>query len=265
SVSDVSWVLSAYAIVYAALLVPFGKIGDIVGRRRGFIAGILAFGGGSALCAAAPTPPFPIGARGIPAGGPAPGTPPPLGLLLPVLSPQKRPVAIGGWAAMGAVGAAAGPPLGGVLTEINWHWIFIINVPFALLTAVLATRVGDFRDPARPKLPDTVGTVLLIGAVVLVNLGLVKGSDWGWSSASVIGPLVGSVLLGVVFVLRPSRHSAPVLELSILKVPAFALSSLSAALFFAAFAAMLLSNVMYLTEVWHYSALKAGLGLTPGP
>jgi EmrB/QacA subfamily drug resistance transporter len=265
SISDVSWVLNAYAIVYAALLVPAGKLGDIFGRRRVFVAGLVAFGIGSALCAVAPNLQFLIAARVLQAAGAAAVTPTSLGLLMPVLPPQKRPVAIGGWAAIGAVGAAVGPPLGGVLTDIDWKWIFLINVPIALVTAVIAwRRLDEVRDPAKPQLPDMVGTLLLIASVTLINLGLVKGPDWGWDGRAV-GSMVGAVLLAVVFVVRSRRHSAPVLELSIMRVPAFALSCISATLFFAAFAVMLLSNVLYLTEVWHYSPIKAGVALTPGP
>jgi EmrB/QacA subfamily drug resistance transporter len=265
SVSDVSWVLSAYAIVFAALLVPAGKLGDILGRRFVFVAGIVTFGVGSALCAAAPSLPFLIAARVIQAAGAAAVTPTSLGLLLPFVPPNKRAVAIGGWAAIGAVGAAAGPPLGGVLTQLSWHWIFIVNVPFALLTAVIAWRtLAEVKDPAKPPLPDAVGTGLLMGAVALITLGLVKGSDWLWDYR-VTGTLAGGVLFGVLFVLRSRRHPAPVLELSILRVPAFALASASGALFFASFGAMLLSNVIFLTDVWHYSSLTAGLALTPGP
>ena len=265
SISDVSWVLSAYAIVFAALLVPAGKLGDILGRRFVFVAGILAFGVGSALCAAAPSLQFLIAARVLQAAGAAAVTPTSLGLLLPVVPPQRRAVAIAGWAAIGAVGSAAGPPLGGLLTQLSWHWIFIVNVPLALVTAVIAwRRLDEVRDPAKPPLPDAVGTVMLIGTVALLTLGLVKSTDWQWDGR-VIGSLAGAVLLGTVFVLRSRRHVAPVLELAILRVPAFALACASAALFYASFGAMLLSNVIYLTHVWHYSALTAGLALAPGP
>jgi hypothetical protein len=124
--------------------------------------------------------------------------------------------------------------------------------------------LAEIRDPARPPLPDALGTGLLIAAIGLLTLALVKGADWNWD-ARILGSLAASLLLGGAFVARSSRHPAPVLELSILRVRAFALASASAALFFAAFAAMLLSNVIFLTEVWHYSALEAGLALTPGP
>jgi MFS family permease len=163
------------------------------------------------------------------------------------------------------VGAASGPPLGGLLAEISWHWIFIVNLPLALIAALVAARVlTEIRDPDKPPLPDALGTALLIAGVGLLTLALVKGPGWEWD-ARVVGSLAGSAVLGAAFVARSGRHPAPVLELSILRVPAFALASVSAALFFAGFAAMLLSNVVFLTDVWDYSALKAGLALTPGP
>ena len=265
SVSDVSWVLNVYAIAFAALLVPAGKLGDILGRRRVFVTGLLLFGAGSALCAAAPSLGFLIAARAVQAVGAAAVTPTSLGLVLPIFPPQRRPLVISGWAAIGAVGAASGPALGGALTEISWHWIFIVNVPLALIASVAAVRVvAEIRDPDPQPLPDWVGTVLLIGAIGLLTLALVQGSTWDWD-ARVIVCLAGATGLGTLFVLRSAHHPAPVLELSILRVRAFALSSLSAALFFAAFAAMLLSNVLFLTDVWHYTAIKAGLLMTPGP
>jgi EmrB/QacA subfamily drug resistance transporter len=265
SLSAVSWVLNAYAIVYAALLVPAGKIGDIVGRRRVFAVGLVAFAAGSALSAAAPSIDALVAARVLQAAGAAAVTPTSLGLLLPAFPPERRAVAIGGWAAVGGVGAASGPPLGGLLTSISWHWIFIVNVPLALGAAAAAVRVlPEIRDPARPRLPDALGTLLLIAAVGLVTLGLVRGSQWNWDVRAT-ACFAAAAVLTVALGLRSRRHPAPALELSILRVPAFALSSAAAALFFAAFAAMLLSNVIFLTSVWHYSAITAGFALTPGP
>jgi MFS family permease len=181
------------------------------------------------------------------------------------VSKSARPAAIGAWAGIGAVGAAAGPPLGGLLTELSWHWIFIVNVPLTLIALVASFRVlPEVRDPARPPLPDLVGTVLLIASVALATLGLVKGGAWNWDGR-VIACIGAALLLAAAFVARSRRHPSPVLELSILRRPAFALASLSAALFFASFSVMLLGNVLFLTGVWHYSVLRAGLALTPGP
>jgi EmrB/QacA subfamily drug resistance transporter len=264
SVANVSWVMNAYAIVFAALLVPAGKLGDVVGRRRVFIVGLAAFGLGSALCAAAPTLGFLIGARVLQGAGAAAVTPTSLGLLLPSVPPARRAAAIGGWAAIGAVGGASGPVLGGLLTELSWHWIFIVNVPLTLIVLVASPRVlPEIRDPARPPLPDGPGTVILIAAVAAATLGLVQGPAWQWD-IRVIGCFLGAAALAAVFTVRSTRHRSPVLDLAIVRVPAFALASLSATLFFASVAAMLLSNVLFLTGVWHYSVLDTGLALTPG-
>jgi EmrB/QacA subfamily drug resistance transporter len=265
SLPSVSWVLNVYAIVFAALLVPAGKLGDVIGRRRVFVIGLLAFAAGSALCAVAPSLELLIGARVLQAGGAAAVTPTSLGLVLPAFPVERRPAAIGGWAAIGAIGAASGPPLGGLLAEVSWHWIFLVNVPLALGAALAAVRVlSEIRDPARPPLPDALGTVLGIASIGVLTLGLVKSSDWSWD-LRVVMSLAAAGALAAAFVARSARHPAPVLELSIVRVPAFALASASAALFFAAFAAMLLSSVIFLTEVWQFSSLKAGLALTPGP
>ncbi|GIH52356.1 drug resistance transporter, EmrB/QacA subfamily [Microbispora rosea] len=265
TVAGVSWVLNAYAIVFAALLVPAGKLGDVVGRRRVFIAGLFAFGLGSALCAASPSLGFLIAARILQGAGAAAITPASLGLLLPSIPPRSRAAAIGVWSALGAVGAASGPSLGGLLTQVSWHWIFIVNVPLTAIVLAGAYRVlPEIRDPARPPLPDGLGTLVLIAAVSLATLGLVQGHAWNWD-ARVIGCFAAAVVLAAVFAARSRRHRAPVLELSIVRVPAFALSALSAALFSAAFSAMLLANVLFLTGTWHYSILRAGLALTPGP
>ncbi|GIH96011.1 MFS transporter [Planobispora siamensis] len=265
SVAGVSWVLNAYAIVFAALLVPAGKLGDVVGRRRVFAVGLVAFGLGSALCAISPSLEFLIAARVLQGAGAAAVTPASLGLLLPSIPPRRRAAAIGAWSALGAVGAASGPSLGGLLTQIGWHWIFIVNIPLVAIVLVGAYRVlPEIRDPARPPLPDGAGTLLLVAAVSLATLGLVQGHAWNWD-ARVIGCFAAAAVLTAGFAVRARRHPAPVLEPAIVRVPAFALASLSAALFYAAFSAMLLANVLFLTGVWHYSILQAGLALTPGP
>src|SRR6266542_748506 len=208
SLSSLSWILSGYAIVVAAVLVPAGKLADIVGRKRVFLTGLLIFLAGSALAAAAPSVDFLIGARVIQAVGGAAVTPTSLGLILPLFPPAKRATVIGLWAGFAGVGAAVGPPIGGLLVEASWRWLFLINLP----------------------------------------LGLVKGADWSWDGRS-LAAFAASALLLVLFTLRSARHPAPVLELPLLRPPAFALSSLAALLFFAAFAVLLLGNVLFLTRL----------------
>lgn len=258
-----SWVLNGYAITFAALLVPFGKLGDVLGRRRVFRAGLLAFVIGSALAAAAPSVEFLVAARLLQAAGGAAVTPTSLGLVLPLFAAGKRATVIGGWAALGGVGAALGPPVGGLLVGVSWRWIFLVNVPVGLVAVVLARQLTEIRDD-EAALPDGPGAVLLAAAVTLLTLGLVHGPAWNWDLRTV-GAFGAAALLTVAFVARSARHRAPVLELAIVRVPAFALASLSALVFFAGFAAMLLAGVLFLTEVWGFSALRAGFAVAPGP
>jgi EmrB/QacA subfamily drug resistance transporter len=265
SLSSLSWILSAYAIVFAAVLVPAGKLADIVGRKRVFLAGLLIFLTGSALCAAAPSVDFLIGARLIQAVGGAALIPTSLGLILPLFPAAKRATVIGLWAAIAGVGAAAGPPIGGLLVEASWRWIFLINLPLGLFALIRSAQIiPEIRDPERGRFPDLLGSLLLIIAIGTLTLGLVKGPDWSWDGRS-LGAFAAAAVLLVLFTLRSARHPAPVVELPLLRPPAFALSALSTLLFFAAFAVLLLANVLFLTDVWQYSVTKAGLAFFPGP
>jgi EmrB/QacA subfamily drug resistance transporter len=264
SVSGLSWVLSAYAIVYAALLVPFGKLGDLAGRLRVFRGGLVVFTAGSALCALAPSAELLVAARIVQAAGAAAITPTSLGLVLPSFPAERRSAVIGAWAALGGVGAAMGPPLGGLLVELSWHWIFVINIPLGLLClAFVGRHYEEIRDPSG-RLPDGIGAALAVGSVGLLALGLAQGPDWSWDWR-VLASLAAAVVLGALLVHRSRTHAAPVLALDLLRSPSFSLASLATFLFFAGFGGLLLGNVLFLTGVWGYSALQAGFGFAPGP
>jgi EmrB/QacA subfamily drug resistance transporter len=265
SLSSLSWILSAYAIVFAAVLVPAGKLADLVGRKRVFLAGLLLFLAGSALAAAAPSAEFLIGARVLQAVGAAALTPTSLGLILPLFPPQKHATVIGLWAAIGGVGAAAGPPIGGLLVQASWRWIFLINLPLGLFAAVRTAKlIPEIRDPEHGRFPDLLGSLLLMIAIGSLTLGLVKGPDWSWDGRSIAAFAAAAVLIAL-FTLRSARHPAPVVELPLLRAQAFALAALSTLLFYAAFAVLLLGNVLFLTGVWHYSVTRAGFAFFPGP
>ena len=262
--SGLSWVLSAYAIVLAALLVPLGRVGDLVGRKRVFQAGLAVFVLGSALCAAAPAPEFLIAARVLQGAGAAALTPTSLSMLLPLFDERERPAVIGAWAALGGVGAAMGPPLGGFLVQASWRWIFLVNVPLGLLTlSRVHHRFGEIRDPEATP-PDVLGGVLLAATVALLTLGLVQGPNWGWDWR-VIASFAASIAAAGAFIARSRRHPSPVLDLALFRSPPFSYAVASTFLFFAGFAALLLGGVLFLTHVWHYSVLRAGLAFSPGP
>jgi EmrB/QacA subfamily drug resistance transporter len=265
SLPSLSWVLNAYAIVFAALLVPAGRIADRVGRKRVFILGLLLFAAASGLCAVAPSLDVLVAARVLQAAGGAMMLPTTLGLILPAFPVEQRTLAIGIWSAVGGVAAALGPPIGGLLVELSWRWIFVVNVPIGILTAIVAARaLEEIREPDDGR-PDLLGAAELALGIALLTLGIVKGPEWGWADPRALASFAGAVALIVAFVFRSAHHRAPVIELPLLRVRSFALANLAAAVFFAGFGAMLLSGVLLLTELWGYSALQAGLALSPGP
>jgi EmrB/QacA subfamily drug resistance transporter len=265
SLASLSWVLNAYAIVFAALLVPAGRWADRTGRKRAFLGGLALFTVASAACAAAPSVGVLVGARVVQAAGAAILTPASLGLLLSEFPPEKRGLAIGLWAAVGGTAAAAGPVVGGLLVELSWRWVFLVNVPVGIGAIVAGLRVlREVRDPD-PARPDLVGAGVLTAAVATLIAAIVEGPDWGWGDARVVALFAAATGLSVVFAWRSAHHPVPVVEPALLKVRAFAFSQSAGLFFFIGFSAMLLGSVLWLTEVWGESAIGAGLKIAPGP
>ncbi len=266
SLSALSWVLNGYTIVFAAVLVPAGRWADRIGRRRVFVLGLIGFSLGSLLCGLAPGVAALIAARVIQAIGAGLMVPASLSLLLAVVPGPARARAIGTWSAVAALGAALGPVIGGSLVQVSWRWVFWINLPVGVAAVLLATRVvPESRDERATGRPDLIGAGLLAATVGLVALALVKAPAWGWGSASFIGLLAASVACGAVLVARSRRHHAPVIELSLLRSPVFSGTFAASILYYAGFGAFVLSSVEFLTGVWHYSAVRAGLAIGPGP
>ena len=266
SLGTLSWILNAYAIVFAALLVPAGRTADRLGRKRAFIAGVTVFTGASALSAAAPTVELLIAARVLQALGAAAVFPTSLALLLPEFPPAQRRTAVSIWAAVGGVAAAAGPPVGGLLVQAGWQLVFLVNVPIGIVLLVFAVRIlRETREPAGAPAPDLAGAALLTAAIGSLTFGIVKAADWGWGDTRTLALLVGAAVLLAAFWRRSNTHASPIVEPELLEVRSFALANVGALLFFMAFGAMLLSSVLFLTGVWHESVLRAGLQIAPGP
>jgi EmrB/QacA subfamily drug resistance transporter len=265
SLASLSWVLNAYAIVFAALLVPAGRWADRTGRKRAFLGGLALFTLASAACAAAPSIGVLIAARVVQAAGAAVLMPASLGLLLPEFPPEKRGLAIGLWAAVGGTAAAAGPVIGGLLVELSWRWVFLVNIPIGIAAIVAGSRVlQEIREEGAER-PDLVGAGLLTAAVATLIGGIIEGPDWGWTDARVLGLFAVALVLLVAFVVRSGRHPVPVVEPALVKVRAFAAANIAGVFFFIGFSAMLLGSVLWLTEVWGETALGAGLKIAPGP
>jgi EmrB/QacA subfamily drug resistance transporter len=266
SLDALSWVLNGYTIVFAAVLVPAGRWADRVGRRRVFSAGLLAFTVGSALCGVAPGVALLVAARVVQAIGAGLMVPTSLSLLLAVVPPADRARAIGTWSAVGALGAGLGPVIGGLLVQENWRWVFWVNVPVGLIALLLVPRsIPESRDPKAHPRPDIVGAVLLAAAVGLIALAMVKAPDWGWLSARVLALFVVALLGLAGVVLHSAKHPAPIIELPLLRLRSFSGAFAASVLYYAGFGAFVLNAVEFLTGEWHYSAVRAGLAIAPGP
>jgi len=266
SLAHLSWVLNAYNIVFAAALVPAGRLADRFGRRRLFFVGVFVFLAASATCGLAWNVDVLIGARAVQAVGGAILVPTSLALVLPEFPLRERATATALWGASGAVAAAAGPTLGGLLVDWqSWRWVFFVNLAIGLPALIPARRLLRESRDEHAAFPDPLGALLLAAAVGVLSLGIVEGPSWGWGSGRIVAAFLVAAVLAALFVARSTRHHSPVFELSLFRVRSFAVANVGVFIFSAGFYALLLCNVLFLTGVWHYSVLRAGVSLTPGP
>ncbi len=265
SLASLSWILSGYAIVFAALLVPAGRWADAFGRKRAFLLGLAIFVVASAACALAPSVGLLVAARVVQAAGGALMLPTSLGLMLPEFEASERHVAIGVWAATGGVAAAAGPPLGGLLVQADWRLVFLVNVPVGLTGLALGWRLLAEHREADAGRPDVLGALALIVAIGALVVAIVQARSWGWGSPGTVALLAATTLLLPAIWWRSERHDSPVVDPVMLRVRSFRLAVGASVLFFGGFGAMLLTGVLFLTTVWHEDVLRAGLMLSPGP
>jgi len=264
--SELSWILNAYAVVYAALLVPMGRLADRAGQKRGFVAGMALFVAASLACGFSPGIWWLVAFRVLQAVGAAAMTPASLGLLLAAVAPERRAPAARLWAMTGAVAAALGPALGGGLVQLSWQWAFWINIPVGLLLVFGALRhVPDVRLNLGTPLPNLAGALMLMLAVGGLVLGLVQGGDLGWASTRVLGAFALAVLAAAAFVRRTLRHPSPIVAPALLAVPAFRWANLATLVFNSAFGAALLGAILWLQQGWQYGALQTGLAIAVGP
>jgi len=265
SLASLSWILNAYAIIFAALLVPAGRWADAFGRKRVFLGGLGVFVLASAACALAPSVGWLVGARVVQAAGGALMLPTSLGLMLPEFEAHERGSAIGVWAATGGAAAAAGPPLGGLLVQADWHLVFLVNVPVGIVGLVFGIRsLVEYAEPGALR-PDVLGAGAFAAAIAALTVAIVEGGSWGWASPGVICAFVTFGVLLPAVLWRSTRHRSPILDLAMLRSRSFSIALAGSILFFAGFGAMLLTGVLFLTGVWHENVLTAGLMLSPGP
>jgi EmrB/QacA subfamily drug resistance transporter len=267
SSAELSWVLNAYTIVYGALLVPAGRLADLVGRKKVFLAGATVFTLASVLCGLAFSPTWLITMRVIQAVGGAMLTPSSLALTLAAFPQEKRAIAVTLWAAVGALAVVIGPPLGSAIVQTaGWPGIFYLNLPIGLAAVWLGwTKIDESRDESSGALPDALGIGLLIAGVALVAFGLVQSEAWGWRNSYIAGSVVGGLVLLGAFIRRSLHSPSPALDLSLFQNGNFRLANLALFIFSIAFTAMFFGSVFFLTRIWDYSLLQTGLAMTPGP
>jgi len=266
--ASVSWVLNAYNIVFAALLISAGQLADRYSRRELFVAGLALFTLASGCCAIAPSLLTLVACRVIQGAGAAIVIPTGIALLLPAFPPQGQIRAIALLAAVSGVAFAAGPSTGGILIHtVGWRGIFLVNVPIGLLALVAGRKlVKPQRRPARAaQLPDLVGALLMALGLGLLALAIVQGNAWGWSDARIIASFLAAACSIGVALRRAAKHTVPAIELDLFKARRFTIGSIAVFAFAIGLAAKLLCDVLFMTSVWRFSELKTGLAVSVSP
>jgi EmrB/QacA subfamily drug resistance transporter len=261
----VSWVLNAYNLVFAVLLVTMGRLADQFGRKRLFMIGMVLFSAGSFLCAIAPTIEWLIAFRAFQAVGAAALNPVSLAIITAVFPTDRRGAAIGLWGALGALAAAAGPVLGGFLLEnYDWRWIFLINLPFCALGLLLTARnVPESRDPAGAHRFDLPGLGLLTVGMFCLTLAIIQGDEWGWTSAPILGLFLAAAAALGLFAVVETRQAQPILDLRLFRLRSFTAANTTMFLLSMAVQGALLILVIYFITIQRYDPLDAAYAIIP--
>jgi EmrB/QacA subfamily drug resistance transporter len=267
SSASLSWIITAYSIVFGALLVVGGRTGDRLGRKRAFQSGTAVFMLGSFLCGVAPNVATLVAARALQGVGAAFLVPASVALLIGAYPAERRMQIVAQWGGIGALAVATGPSLGAAIVSAGgWRWAFFVNLPVGLFVLIAGRRVltesPRERDAATP---DYLGVVIMSLSLAALVLAVSQGSTWGWTDARTLVALAVALVGGAVFVYRTVHHDNPVIDPTLFQSRAFVIANCATVVYAAGFFAMLLGNILFLTGVWHYSIMTAGLAVTPGP
>jgi EmrB/QacA subfamily drug resistance transporter len=269
TLDQILWVINAYVLVYAVLLITAGRLGDLYGQRNLFAIGLLIFTVASALCGISQNPTELIAARVLQGVGGALLTPQTLAILTSIFPPERRGAAFGVWGGVAGLATLAGPTLGGaIITYIDWRWIFYINVPIGI-AALIATFliIPDLR-PGRHHGWDVVGILLASSGLFAIVFGLIEGQRYDWSnieSSSITIPevIAGGVTLMAIFLIWERFQTEPLVPLSLFADRNFAVANWIAAAISFGMLSMFLPFTIYLQSARGFSALVAGLTLAP--
>ncbi len=267
SAADMSWVLNAYTVVYAAMLIPAGGLADTHGRKKVFLLGVTLFLAASAACGLSGTVGWLIAARVAQAVGAAMLTPASLSIVLDAFPHSKRAVAVSLWGAVGGLAAAIGPSVGSFIVDaVGWQWAFYLNLPLGALSLWRGARLlKEAKKPDTHRKVDGVGMGLLMVGVGALALSIVQLQSPHWSATElgVVASLGAIALVGFVAWARVA--TAPLVDLALFQHRTYTLVNLATLAFGIAFSMMFFAFFFYMTEVWHYSLPQAGLAITPGP
>ena len=263
--SELEWIVTGYALTFAALILTGGKLADLLGRRRVFISGLFVFTLASLACALAPSAEFLIGARVVQGAGAALMNPATLSIISATFPPRERGAAIGIWAGVSATALAIGPLVGGLLTEhVGWSSIFYINVPIGAIAIVasflLIDESRDLSDGQRPDLPGLVSSGIGLFAL---TYGLIEGGQKGWTSALILGAFALAAVALALFVVLESRQRAPMLDLSLFRNRTFFGANLTILMVALAMFGVFFFVSLYMQNVLGYSPVKAGAAFLP--
>jgi EmrB/QacA subfamily drug resistance transporter len=265
SVSELSWVITAYGVLFAALLAPAGRFAGLVGRRRIFLIGVAGFTIASGASALAPSIELLVAARALQGLAASLMIPSALGLVLAETPADRRRTAVGVWGAAAGISAAVGPTLGGILVDaFDWRAVFVINLPIGAALAVAGVRVLREVETAGKRLPDLMGTFALAAGLGSAVLAVTQASEWGWTSERTLAALAAGVVLVAFALVRSRRHDAPAIETGLWRNRVFAAANVSSVLFGASMYSWMLLCVLFVIGEWHYSILEAGLAVSPG-
>jgi EmrB/QacA subfamily drug resistance transporter len=266
SEADLQWIVNAYTLTFGGFLLLGGRAGDLIGRKKVFLAGVVLFTVASAMCALAQSDTWLILTRGLQGLGAALVSPAALSIVTATFKEgAERAKALGVWSAIAVGGGAVGLLLGGILVEyLSWPWIFVINVPVGAATLLLSMRfVPESKDEHAHRSFDVAGAVSVTAGLIFLVYGIVRSAELGWGSGQVLGFIALAAVLLVAFVVIEYRSSEPLVRLSIFTVKTVRAANVSMLVVACGLFAMFFFNTLYVQRVLGYSALQAGLAFLP--